>query len=196
MASCVTRSTSGYGKASVRIRCGEKPHEAKTRKRTSLDQPGQPSQSMRPRPAPIPARRTKGLAPFLSLGRPVATHNHGSGFVRNGDLAPRTDAQPEHGGPSNLLTSFRDQAALHAQLKVETLKRRQTSVDRPAASEYTQTGRSQPACAKVDGVSARHERDPENCSDPGRRCRRLQPARRGGRGGNAVAAAGAAQRSD
>ena len=53
--------------------------------------------------------------------RPVAAHDHGSGFVRNGDPARRTDAQTEHGAASNLLKSFRDQAALHGQLEVETL---------------------------------------------------------------------------
>jgi hypothetical protein len=53
--------------------------------------------------------------------RPVAPHDHGSGFVRNGDPARRTDAQTEHGAASNLLKSFRDQAALHGQLEVETL---------------------------------------------------------------------------
>jgi hypothetical protein len=51
--------------------------------------------------------------------RPVAAHDHGSGFVRNGDPARRTDAQTEHGAASNLLKSFRDQAALHGQLEVE-----------------------------------------------------------------------------
>jgi len=51
----------------------------------------------------------------------VAAHDHGSGFVRNGDPARRTDAQTEHGAASNLLKSFRDQAALHGQLEVETL---------------------------------------------------------------------------
>ena len=53
--------------------------------------------------------------------RPVAAHDHGSGFVRNGDPARRTDAQTDHGAASNLLKSFRDQAALHGQLEVETL---------------------------------------------------------------------------
>jgi hypothetical protein len=53
--------------------------------------------------------------------RPVAAHDHGSGFVRNGNPAPRTDAKTEHGAASNLLMSFRDQAALHGQLEVETL---------------------------------------------------------------------------
>jgi hypothetical protein len=38
--------------------------------------------------------------------RPVAAHDHGSGFVRNGDPARRTDAQTEHGAASNLLKSF------------------------------------------------------------------------------------------
>ena len=42
-------------------------------------------------------------------------------------------------------------------------------------------------------VRARYGRNPENCSDPGRRCCRLQPARRGGRRPNVVAAAGTAQ---
>ena len=40
------------------------------------------------------------------------------------------------------------------------------------------------------------ERDPQDRGDPGRRRGRLQPARRGGRGPHAGAAAGAAQRSD
>jgi hypothetical protein len=48
-------------------------------------------------------------------------HDHGFGFVRNGDPAPRTDAQPEHGGASNLLISFRDQATLRGRPEVETL---------------------------------------------------------------------------
>ena len=45
-------------------------------------------------------------------------------------------------------------------------------------------------------ISPRHERDPENRGDPGRRCRRLQPARQRGRRSHAGAAARAPQRSD
>jgi hypothetical protein len=30
-----------------------------------------------------------------------------------------------------------------------------------------QVSRPDPACAKVNGMRARHERDPENCGDPG-----------------------------
>ncbi len=52
-------------------------------------------------------------------------------------------------------------------------------------------------CAMPHDVRrVRHERDPENCGDPGCRCRRLQPARGSGRRSNLVAAARVAQRSD
>ena len=54
-----------------------------------------------------------------------------------------------------------------------------------------QVSRPDPPCANVNGVRARHERDPENCSDPGRRCRRLQPARRRRRGSHACRGCGA-----
>src|ERR1700683_2435086 len=52
----------------------------------------------------------------------------------------------------------------------------------------TRSARPDLACVKVNGVRARHERDPENRSNSGRRRRRLQPAGSGGRGGNSRAA--------
>ena len=58
--------------------------------------------------------------------------------------------------------------------------------------------RARPVIMIASGKSrgAAHGGNAEDRCDPGRRCRRLQPARRRGRGGNAGAAAGAAQRSD
>jgi len=38
---------------------------------------------------------------------------------------------------------------------------------RPLSGFDDQVSRPDPACAKVNGMRARHERDPENCSDPG-----------------------------
>ena len=50
------------------------------------------------------------------------------------------------------------------------------------------------ACARRG--CRRSERDPENCGDPGRRCRRVQPARGSGRGSHALAPSGLEERPD